>query len=805
MRCESKPRLEIVMKNMFSMKHSKLLLPTLTLLIAFSALAITTQPVRGANPNILYIGPGHINSGQAVGTSIFFAVKVSNIDPFNAWDIQVAVDPTVLNPTAFTITPNTLTNNFTISELELTHCINGGATAGGTTGCTPPSDTNGVVHSAVFPLGSSPTVASVSGILFNITYAVVNPTGFSTIHLQNTKVVSNGVPIVTTNVDGTYGNPPPHATTTSVTCSSPIVINQASTCRANVTDTSTSPTTPTGTVSFTATGTVTPASAVCNLGAGAVVAMATCVASFTGTASGTASVTGTYGGDSGTPSHTGSTSAAATITVNKRSTSTSITCASPVVINLASICSVTVADTDVGTAIPPTGTVTFTSTGPGSLSAPSCILTSGACTVSFTGTAAGSATVAATYGGDSSHNGSGPTTSNTITVNKRSTSTGVSCAPSSINIGGGSTCTATVTDTDVGTAITPSGTVTFTSSNTAVGTVAASCTLGGTGTCTVTFTGVAPGSATVSGTYGSDATHLGSGPTASNTITVAKDTTTTSIPNPVSCNIASGGTTCTMTVIATVADTTNPSNTPTGTVTFTLTMTAGTGSLSSNTCILSAGSCSVTFTGGLPVPGSGTLTASYGSDGTHLASSSPASTVSVTQTAKDNTATTVSCAPASINIGGTSTCTATVTDTTTPSNIPTGTVTFTSSNTAVGTVAASCTLGASGTCTAAFTGVAPRSATITGTYPSDAPLLGSGPTASNTITVAKDTTTTSIPNPVSCNIPLGGTTCTMTVIATVADTTNPSNTPTGTVTFTLTMTAGTGSLSSNTCILSAGS
>ncbi len=185
------------MKNMFNMKHSKLLLPTLTLLIAFSALAMTTQPVRGANPNILYISPPHIDNGQTLPASVHFAVKVFQMDSFNTWDIQVAVDPTVLNPTSLTITPNTLTANFTVSELELTNCVNGAGS-----GCDPTKgDGPGVVHSAVFPLGSDPAVASISGVLFNITYSVVNPAGFTTVHLMNTNIVGNGVTIVSTLPD----------------------------------------------------------------------------------------------------------------------------------------------------------------------------------------------------------------------------------------------------------------------------------------------------------------------------------------------------------------------------------------------------------------------------------------------------------------------------------------------------------------------------------------------------------------------------------------------------------------------------
>src|SRR6266568_4546525 len=164
------------------------------------------------------------------------------------------------------------------------------------------------------------------------------------------------------------------------------------------------------------------------------------------------------------------------------------------------------------------------------------------------------------------------------------------------------------------------------------------------------------------------------------------------------------------------------------------------------------------------------------------------------QAPKDNTSTSLACSPSTVFPGALSTCTATVADTTTPSN------------TSVGTVAASCTL-VSGSCTAAFTGVAPGTATVTGTYSGDtspAPGHNGSTGTSGTITVVKDDTSTSV-GTVSCNIALGGISCTASVTATVADTTTSSSTPTGTVTFTLTAGTTGGSLSGNTCTLSAGS
>src|SRR2546425_1673674 len=106
-----------------------------------------------------------------------------------------------------------------------------------------------------------------------------------------------------------------------------------------------------------------------------------------------------------------------------------------------------------------------------------------------------------------------------------------------------------------------SGAVSLSSYNAAVGTVGASCALGVSGTCTVAFTGVSAGTATVSGTYGGDANHLGSGPTVSNTITVNKDTTSTAVSCTTPINIGR-----TSTCTATVNETTTASSFATGTV-----------------------------------------------------------------------------------------------------------------------------------------------------------------------------------------------------------------------------------------------
>src|SRR5712692_3415249 len=265
-----------------------------------------------------------------------------------------------------------------------------------------------------------------------------------------------------------------------------------------------------------------------------------------------------------------------------RTTSTAASCSpSSVVVSVSTTCTATVIDTS-GTPTAPAGTVSFSVTGAtGSLSPFSCTLASGSCSVSFTPSAAGNATVTGVYGGDSSHSGSSGKT--TVTVSKRATSTAVACAPPTVVVGQFTSCTASVTDTSPGTATAPTGAMTFTPGG--------PCTLAS-GSCSVNITPTAVGTVNVSANYGGDSTH---GPSTGGTaVTVSKRSTGTSIgcsPNPV--NLAQS-TTCT----ATVTDSSpGAPSTPAGTVGFTST---GAGSFAGSPCNLVAGSiatasCSVTF------------------------------------------------------------------------------------------------------------------------------------------------------------------------------------------------------------------
>ena len=202
----------------------------------------------------------------------------------------------------------------------------------------------------------------------------------------------------------------------------------------------------------------------------------------------------------------------------KHTTNTVVSCSpSTVVVGQSITCFVTVTDTSGGTASIPTGTVTFTSSGAGSLSSSLCTLSgttsnSASCTVSYTPTGSGTHMITVTYNGDTTHSASSGIF--TVTVNKRTTTTTVNCVPQSVTVGSSTTCTAAVTDTSpAGITTSPTGTVSFISSG--AGTFTGStCTLvsqpPNSASCSVTYTRSATGPQTITGSYNGDVSHSAS-------------------------------------------------------------------------------------------------------------------------------------------------------------------------------------------------------------------------------------------------------------------------------------------------------
>src|SRR4029077_1111708 len=351
---------------------------------------------------------------------------------------------------------------------------------------------------------------------------------------------------------------------------------------------------------------------------------------------------------------------------NGHTTTTVVTCSpSTLVANDVTSCNATVTDTNSTAETSPTGAVLLQSSGSGTFTG-TCTLTaasssSASCASSVTyrptAVGTGSHVIRGTYSGDSTHNPSISTGSQsfTLTVTARSSSTAVNCSPSSVLANSGSTCTATVTDTATsGTSSTPTSTVSFTAAGSATGSFSStSCSLSS-GSCAVTFTPRNAGSFTVTGNYGGDAMHSSSSGI-SNSVTVTLRTTSIAFScNPTS-TLANNSTRCTVTLTDTSPA---PFATPTGTITLS---TSGTGTFSA--CTLSGSgavaTCSTTDTPTSLGTGSHVLTAHYGGDAAHSAAS-PDPTVTITVTPR-TTITSVSCT-SPVTVGSPTNCTAIVTD-----------------------------------------------------------------------------------------------------------------------------------------------
>ena len=262
--------------------------------------------------------------------------------------------------------------------------------------------------------------------------------------------------------------------------------------------------TPTGTV------TVSDGSATCTVTLSGGIGSCT----LSSTSAGAKTLTATYNADL---SFAGS-SITASHTVNPRAASISVSCsAASVVVGQSTTCNANVSDAEAaGTAQYPTGTITFSSNGAGTLGTTSCSLTqigtttTSTCAVTYTPTNAALAThtITGTYLGSTVHKTNSGTFG--LAVGKRSTSTVVTCSPMVQPINQSITCTATVTDTQVvGTASFPTGTVNFTRNGSAAGSCSLAMTNPTTSACSVASYGSAISTVdSIAASYAGSTVHL---------------------------------------------------------------------------------------------------------------------------------------------------------------------------------------------------------------------------------------------------------------------------------------------------------
>lgn len=216
-------------------------------------------------------------------------------------------------------------------------------------------------------------------------------------------------------------------------------------------------------------------------------------------------------------------------------TATAVSCGSgQAVIGAAVTCTVTVHDTS-NSASTPTGSVTLTSSGPGTWSVNPCHMSQGTCTSAFTAGGAANDTITASYPGTGGFAASSGTT--TMTVSLRATSTAVSCAVSTMDAGTSTTCSVSVADTSPGAASTPTGSVMFSDLNTSDSSTREAtftpitCQLDAERSCSTSYSPTQPGDHTITASYQGDAAH---GPSSADFAIRANDTTK-NIPLPPLC------------------------------------------------------------------------------------------------------------------------------------------------------------------------------------------------------------------------------------------------------------------------------
>ncbi len=594
---------------------------------------ITFPSTSGSCPSSPFtIGP------VTVGQSFTVGVFVQGSDPMGGFDIFVASNPAFVSPASATL--GTLIASPSLTSI----CVGGSATTGM---CTANSANGpGVVEVTTIESSGSNECGNTSpcsGLAFTISYTVVGTIQSTTLFYPtnaacgtssvasppNTCVlVSDALgPPLSETIQGTTvtqltGQDP---TSTVVSCS-PIsaVAYSLTSCAANVMDTSSSnPSVPSGAVTFAtnSTGSFNPASGICTLVQGTI--LASCTVKYYPTVAGHHDITVSYSGDSGHTSSSGSFNLI--VSPAPPGTTTTVVQCSPAQIQVNQAASCTAMVTDVSSSpTTPTGTVLFKSNSTGSFNPPSnkCTLVAGnagtsSCSVAYTPTSQGGQRITGQYVNDNNaHISSVETFDLTVTALPPPT-TSVSCSPSSVATNVVSICTASVNDISSN-PTTPTGIVQFATNSTGVFMPSNSCTLAaGTiasiGSCSVSYSSTLIGHHLITAAYGGDSTHAPTQGTFNLAVTVHGTTTS------VTCSPPSVAVSASTSCVLTVSDTSSSRTAPTGTVSLS---TGSTGSFSSTSCALTVSSpgvsiCSAKYRPSAVGSGLHTIMASYSGDSTH--------------------------------------------------------------------------------------------------------------------------------------------------------------------------------------------
>jgi hypothetical protein len=491
---------------------------------------------------------------------------------------------------------------------------------------------------------------------------------------------------------------------------------------------------------------------------------------------------------------------AANATVTQATPTNTVTNSTPTALGSSITFTATVAG-PAGATAPTDGTVTWTVSGTGGVSACSSTtpLSGGTATCVLTAPNVGTYIVSDSWGGNTNYT-SATSTNDTVTVAKATPTIAVTNSPTSPTLGQSVVFTATVTGPSGG--ATPSGVVSWTLTGGAT-TCASTTALSGstnvaTATCTITASTAT--TYTAKSSVAADSNYTAAGPSNTDSFTVAKVTPTDLVTNsPTSPTLGQS-----VIFTGTIAGPTG-ATTPTGTVTWSVTGTAGITSCTSSTTTLSGGTATCTIT----VAKAGTYivadTYAPGSDPNYLTTTSGADSGTDTVTVAKATPTDLVTNSTPTTLGSSVTFTATMAGPT-GATTPTGTVTWSVTGTAdITSCTSSTTTLSGGTATCTITVANAGTYIVADTYvpgsdPNYLTTTSGADSGTDTITVNAAVTVTSVasasgapsgnPNSKSITTSTFSMTSGTTYIVTAMESSNSSNTePTLTVTGSPTVTS----------------
>src|SRR2546428_1380774 len=211
-RPKSGPLARTDVRNLANYRSLLPLLLVATVAVALVLIPSAILPARAVGTPAVFVAP-LVHASVAKGAIVNFWVNVSNMPAFNGFNVMVKVDPAQLSPTSISTTAIMFA-----TPSEDKNCVNDGAGIPlgmpGNIGCVVGLDGPGIAHEEVFCLGCFTT--SDHGLLFNVTFTGVatSPTG-SVVDLYNDQVFTPPIQAAHNSFDAMYGTARPDYTITT--------------------------------------------------------------------------------------------------------------------------------------------------------------------------------------------------------------------------------------------------------------------------------------------------------------------------------------------------------------------------------------------------------------------------------------------------------------------------------------------------------------------------------------------------------------------------------------------------------------